>query len=105
MKSKEKKSENHRRFACLLFTLLVREGLCPGVMGVAKHIAPNTGKMRLVAVYCSGKEDTDPPELSKSCTWEQSEQCMSRGWGTGFVVTRGWSASWILQEDMIGLSK
>lgn len=53
-------------------------------------MTPSTGQMRLMAVYCPGKEDTAPPELDRSCTWEQSEQAEAGlGQGGGFEVTRG----------------
>ena len=38
----------------LLFTLLVREGSCPGVMGMATHRTPDTGQMRLT-VACESR--------------------------------------------------
>lgn len=68
----------------------MREGFYPRVMRMAEHMTPSTGQMRLMAVYCPGEEDTAPPELDRSCTWEQSEQAEAGlGQGGGFEVTRG----------------
>lgn len=72
-------------FNCLLFTLLAREGFCPGVTGMAEHMSLKLDRwdQRQFTSHIHsqpGEEDTVyNAKPQGSCTWEQSEKPATMG--------------------------
>lgn len=97
-------------FNHLLFSAIGERDSHPRVTGMARHTTPDSGQMRLTAVYWSSTltamgRRTPHTGPHKGCTWgwiNNQELCI--GWGAGFfVVSRGQSALWFPWEDVTSL--
>lgn len=82
---------------------MVREGFYAMFMGMAQHMTPNTGLMRLIVVYSPGEERKILHHAGLNGGVLRNRVNKQTLWRAGFIVARAWSNFLFLQMDMIGL--
>lgn len=78
---------------------------CPRIMGMAECRAPDTGQMKLIAVYYSHiltSQERWIPQAIKGLTGIRLNTGVNKQglWKADFIVTKAWSALWFLWEDI-----
>lgn len=94
-------------FNHLFFTPLMRRNSQPRVMGMAEHVIPETGWMKLAAVYpYTHTEEDIITYYTGSHRGSAEEQDKQLGLHEeDFIIMRVWAAFWLPWEDALGLFK